>query len=72
MAADTPNAVEHRPQAGVCVSLGGGDEGKLRGYWDQLSRGATVMMPFEKAPWGATFGVCLDRFGTNWIVDAGG
>jgi PhnB protein len=29
-------------------------------------------MPFEKAPWGATFGMCTDRFGTNWMVNAGG
>jgi PhnB protein len=29
-------------------------------------------MPFEQAPWGATFGMCVDRFGTNWMVNAGG
>jgi PhnB protein len=28
------------------------------------------MMPFEKAPWGATFGMCVDRFGTSWMVNA--
>jgi PhnB protein len=72
MAADTPNAMEYRPQAGVSVSLSGDDEDKLRGYWEGLSAGGTVIMPFEKAPWGATFGMCVDRFGTNWMVNAGG
>jgi PhnB protein len=72
MASDTPNAMEHRPQAGVSVSISGDDEAKLRGYWDGLSEGATVIMPFEKAPWGDTFGMCLDRFGTNWMVNATG
>jgi PhnB protein len=72
MAADTPNAMEHRPQAGVSVSLSGDDEAKLRGYWEGLSAGATVIMPFEKAPWGDTFGMCLDRFGTQWMVNATG
>mgnify|MGYP003577756953 CR=1 FL=1 len=69
MAADTPNGMEHRPQAGVSVSLSGEDEDKLRGYWDGLSEGGTVVMPFEKAPWGATFGMCVDRFGTSWMVN---
>jgi PhnB protein len=72
MGADTPNAMEYRPQAGVSVSLSGDDEDKLRGYWEGLSAGGTVIMPFEKAPWGATFGMCVDRFGTNWMVNAGG
>jgi PhnB protein len=72
MAADTPAAMEYRPQAGVSVSLSGGDEARLRGYWERLSEGGTVTMPFEKAPWGATFGMCVDRFGTSWMVNAGG
>jgi PhnB protein len=70
MAADTPNVMEHRPQAGVSVSLSGDDEAKLRGYWEGLSEGGTVVMPFEKAPWGDTFGMCVDRFGTSWMVNA--
>jgi PhnB protein len=72
MGADTPNAMEYRPQAGVSVSLSGDDEAKLRGYWDRLSEGSTVVMPFEKAPWGDTFGMCVDRFGTNWMINATG
>jgi PhnB protein len=69
MAADTPSGMEHRPQAGVSVSLSGDDEDKLRGYWEGLSEGGTVVMPFEPAPWGATFGMCVDRFGTSWMVN---
>ena len=72
MAADTPSGMEFQGQAGVAVSLSGDDEDKLRGWWDRLSEGGTVVMPFEKAPWGATFGMCVDRFGTNWMVNAGG
>jgi PhnB protein len=69
MAADTPDGMEYRPQAGVSVSLSGDDEAKLRGYWERLSEGGTVTTPFEKAPWGATFGMCVDRFGTSWMVN---
>ena len=70
MGADTPNGMEYRPQAGVSVSLSGDDEQRLRGYWEQLSDNGTVVMPFEKAPWGDTFGMCVDRFGTSWMVNA--
>jgi PhnB protein len=70
MGADTPQGMEYRPQAGVSVSLSGDDETRLRGYWERLSEGGTVTMPFEKAPWGDTFGMCVDRFGTSWLVNA--
>ena len=69
MGADTPEGMEYRPQAGVSVSLSGDDEARLRGYWERLSEGGTVTMPFEKAPWGDTFGMCVDRFGTSWMVN---
>jgi PhnB protein len=69
MGADTPGDMEYQPQAGVSVSLSGDDEARLRGYWEGLSEGGTVTMPFEKAPWGATFGMCVDRVGTSWMVN---
>jgi PhnB protein len=72
MAADTPNDMEHQPQAGVSVSLSGDDEAKLRGWWERLSEGGTVTVPFEKAPWGDVFGMCVDRFGTQWMFNATG
>ena len=70
MGGDTPNGMEYRPQAGVSVSLSGDDEPTLRGYWELLSDNGIVVMPFEKAPWGDTFGMCVDRFGTSWMVNA--
>ncbi len=70
MGADTPNGMEYRSQAGVSVSLSGDDEARLRGYWERLSKGGSVTVPFEKAPWGDTFGMCVDRFGTSWQVNA--
>jgi PhnB protein len=69
MGADTPEGMEYRSQAGISVSLSGDDEARLRGYWERLSEGGSVTMPFEKAPWGDTFGMCVDRFGTSWQVN---
>jgi PhnB protein len=51
------------------VSLSGDDEPRLRAHWERLHEGGTVVVPFEKAPWGATFGMCIDRFGATWMVN---
>ena len=74
MAADTPNATDYTPGSTISISLSGDsdDEDELRGYWGKLSDGGSVVMPLENAPWGDTFGMCVDRFGTNWMVNAAG
>ena len=74
MGADTPNSMEFTPAAGMSISLSGpaedGDE--MRGYWAALSEGGTVTVPLEPAPWGDSFGMCVDRFGTPWMVNIAG
>ncbi|WP_416416187.1 VOC family protein [Paenarthrobacter aromaticivorans] len=74
MAADTPNGMDYNPGNNISVSLSGQpeDEGELRGYWDKLADGGTVTMPLESAPWGDTFGMCVDKFGIAWLVNIAG
>ena len=72
MAADTPNAMEYTPGSNFAISLSGEDDAELRGYWEKLADGATVVMPLERAPWGDVFGMCVDRFGVRWMVDIAG
>lgn len=72
MGADTPNGMEYTPGNTYSVSLSGDDETELRGYWDKLSEGGSVTMPLEKAPWGDSFGMCVDRFGVAWMVNIAG
>lgn len=71
MAADMPEASgpEGSP---ITVSLTGDDESQLRQWWEKLSAGGGVQAPFEKAPWGDTFGQCVDKFGVGWMVNAAG
>jgi PhnB protein len=70
MAADTPPGMDLNEGAGnMTISLSGDDEQELRGYWDKLSDGGTVTMPFEKQMWGDLFGMCTDKFGVPWMVD---
>lgn len=74
MAADTPNGMDFNPGNNISVSLSGesSDEAELRGYWDKLADGGTVTMPLESAPWGDTFGMCVDKFGIAWLVNIAG
>ena len=69
MASDTPNGMDFNPGNNISLSLSGDDEAELRRYFDSLVDGGTVVMPLEKAPWGDTFGMCVDRFGINWLVN---
>jgi PhnB protein len=72
MAADTPESMDYTPAAGFSVSLSGDDDRKLRGYWDALCDGGAVTVPLETAPWGDSFGMCVDKFGVSWMVNIAG
>jgi PhnB protein len=70
MASDAPPGMESSGGPGnITISLSGDDEQELRGYWDKLSDGGTVTMPFEKQMWGDLFGMVTDKFGVPWMVD---
>ncbi|WP_394553188.1 VOC family protein [Agromyces sp. MMS24-JH15] len=74
MAADTPAGVPYQQPVGFSISLSGGndEDATLRGYWAQLSEGATIVEPLEVAPWGDAFGMLTDRFGIGWLVNISG
>ena len=46
-----------------------GEHYRLKGYWDNLLDGATILAPFETAPWGDTFGMLIDQFGIRWMIN---
>jgi PhnB protein len=72
MASDTPGRMEYRPGTNMSVSLSGDNEAELKGYFEKLSAGGTVTMPLEKAMWGDWFGMCIDKFGVQWLVNISG
>jgi PhnB protein len=72
MASDTPQEIEYRPGNNISMSLSGDEEAPLRTWYGRLSEGGTVTMPLAKAPWGDTFGMCVDRFGISWLVNIAG
>lgn len=72
MASDSPPGMPASTGSSVSISLSGDDDRELSGYWDKLSEGGTVTMPFEVAPWGDRFGMVTDRFGVDWMVNVAG
>ncbi len=72
MAADTPNRMEHKPGSNFSLSLSGDDEAELKGYFEKLAEGGQITMPLEKAQWGDTFGMLVDKFGISWLVNIAG
>lgn len=73
MGSDVPSKMGFTPgENQFSVSLSGDDEAVLSGYFAGLSEGATISMPLEKAPWGDSFGMLVDRFGVAWLVNISG
>ena len=72
MGSDTPANMTYSPPGGITVSLSGEDEAELRGYWDKLAAGGTIVYPLAKAPWGDSFGMLTDKYGTPWMVNIAG
>ena len=56
----------------MSMSLTGDSEAELKAYFEKLSAGGTVTMPLEKAMWGDSFGMCIDKFGVQWLVNISG
>src|SRR4051794_12243578 len=72
MASDLPARMEYKEPGSFSISLSGDDEAVLRGWFDKLAEGGTITMPLEKAMWGDSFGMCIDRFGISWLVNIAG
>ena len=71
MASDTPAGMPRSEGSSISVSLSGDDADDLRGWFAKLSEGGSVTMPLEKQIWGDEFGMCVDPFGIQWMVNIG-
>ena len=50
------------------VSVVAKDKAEADRAFEALSTGGKVNMPLANAPWGPYFGMCVDRFGVQWMV----
>lgn len=70
MAADSATGMrEYIAGTNISISLSGDNEEELTSYYNKLVEGGKVDQPLTKAPWGDTFGMCIDKFGIFWMVN---
>jgi PhnB protein len=51
------------------VVISGSDEAEAKRLFDGLAEGGKITMPLEKAFWGALFGMCIDKYGIQWMIN---
>ena len=69
MASDGNRAVEMTGNR-VVLSLSSNDIPESQKTFEALCEGGTIAVPFAKTFWGAMFGMCTDKFGIDWMVNA--
>ena len=68
MASDAPPGHFHKPQ-GFSVSLTVPDLAEAVKKFKALAEGGNENMPFGKTFFSKGFGMCVDQFGTPWMVN---
>jgi PhnB protein len=50
------------------ISLSAENTGEADKLFSELSSGGVVTMPLQNTFWGDYFGMCIDKFGINWMI----
>lgn len=71
MASDNMPSMGHQLKIGNHNSISLMPDSKEQGkeFFDGLSAGGKIEMPYEKAFWGAYFGNFTDKYGNGWMVN---
>ena len=70
MGSDSPSG-SHEDSKGMSVSIQVDDPIEGERIFNALAEGGMLRMAFEETFWAKGFGMCVDRFGTPWMVNAG-
>lgn len=69
MASDDPTGNFGGVQ-GMCVNYSVDDVAEAERVFEALADGGEITMPLAETFWSPKFGMCVDRFGTPWMVNA--
>jgi PhnB protein len=70
MGSDVPDSMgKATPGTNLQISISPSSEEEAKKIFNGLSAGGKVIMPLEKAFWGATFGMFIDKYGIQWMVN---
>jgi len=53
----------------ISLSLNFNSDDEITKAFNALSAGGQVTMPLQDTFWGAKFGMCIDKFGVNWLFN---
>jgi len=68
MGSDDPTG-DGGPMRGMAVNYTVPAVAEATRVFDALADGGEVTMPLSETFWSPMFGMCIDRFGTPWMVD---
>jgi PhnB protein len=70
MASDDPTTDSFGPVQGMQVNYAVADVDEAKRVFEALADGGQVTLPAAATFWSPMFGMCVDRFGTPWMVSA--
>lgn len=70
MASDDPMTDKFGPVQGMMVSYQVADPGEAKRVFEALAEGGTVTQPMMETFFSPAWGMCIDRFGTPWMIGA--
>jgi len=70
MGSDDPTSESFGPVQGMQVNYDVDDVAEARRVFAALAEGGTTTMPIAETSWSPAFGMCVDRFGTPWMISA--
>jgi PhnB protein len=70
MASDDPTTDAFGPVQGMMVSYDAADVDDAERVYQALAAGGTETQALEPTFFSAAFGMCIDRFGTPWMIAA--
>ena len=60
---------ELTPGNNISIALEAGSEEEAEKLFGALSAGGNAVMPLAKTEWAERYGMCIDRFGVQWMVN---
>ena len=70
MGSDDPTTDSFGPVQGMQVSFSTPDVAEAKRVFDAIAEGGEVTAPIAPTSWSPMFGMCVDRFGTPWMIGA--
>ena len=70
MASDDPTTDNFGPVQGMQVNYAVADVDEAKRVFEALADGGEITLPIGATFWSPMFGMCVDRFGTPWMVSA--